>query len=371
MQTKAIHIVSFDNPYPPNYGGVIDVFFKIKALHQLGFKIHLHCFVAETPNEHKALEAISESVYFYKTSTNYLQLFSKIPFSIISRNSKKLVENILKVDAPILYEGLKTSYLVNDVRLKNYFKILRLHNIEQDYFLGISKNEKNPIFKFLFYLESKKYLNTENVIQSFNRVACLSIFENNYIQNKFKSASYIPVFHGNETVLPLSDYGKYVLYHGDLNSPDNQEVVRFLTQVFKKIPNRHLKIASSSKEKWTLNLIGKSENISFVKLLDYNHLLDLFEDAHVNISWSFQKSGTKLKLINSLFNSRFSIINENIIDDAIISDLCVIANNESELLSKIEDCFNKPYSDYQKRKEILEVYLNDVSNAQLIANLLP
>ena len=123
MKIKALHIVSFDNPFPPNYGGVIDVFFKIKALHQLGFKIHLHCFVSKIPSEYQDLKAITEEVYFYKTSSNFLLLFSKFPFSIISRNSKKLVENILKVNASILYEGLKTSYLANDVRLKNYFKI--------------------------------------------------------------------------------------------------------------------------------------------------------------------------------------------------------------------------------------------------------
>ena len=39
-----LHIVSFDVPFPPNYGGVIDVFYKIKALHKLGVKIILHTF---------------------------------------------------------------------------------------------------------------------------------------------------------------------------------------------------------------------------------------------------------------------------------------------------------------------------------------
>ena len=39
-----IHIISFDVPLPANYGGVIDVFYKIKALHKAGIKIKLHCF---------------------------------------------------------------------------------------------------------------------------------------------------------------------------------------------------------------------------------------------------------------------------------------------------------------------------------------
>ena len=39
-----INIVSFDIPYPPDYGGVIDIYYKIKALNSVGIKIYLHCF---------------------------------------------------------------------------------------------------------------------------------------------------------------------------------------------------------------------------------------------------------------------------------------------------------------------------------------
>ena len=31
-----LHLVSFDVPYPPDYGGVIDVYNKIKTLYQVG-----------------------------------------------------------------------------------------------------------------------------------------------------------------------------------------------------------------------------------------------------------------------------------------------------------------------------------------------
>ena len=44
MSDQHLHIISFTIPYPPNYGGAIDVFFKIKALHSYGVQVHLHCF---------------------------------------------------------------------------------------------------------------------------------------------------------------------------------------------------------------------------------------------------------------------------------------------------------------------------------------
>ena len=66
MQNKALHIISFDNPFPPKYGGVIDVFYKIKALHSLGVKIYLHCFVDEIPMVDSDLKIFVEKVYYYK-----------------------------------------------------------------------------------------------------------------------------------------------------------------------------------------------------------------------------------------------------------------------------------------------------------------
>ena len=44
MPENHLHIVSFSVPFPANYGGVIDVFYKLKALHKAGMKIHLHCY---------------------------------------------------------------------------------------------------------------------------------------------------------------------------------------------------------------------------------------------------------------------------------------------------------------------------------------
>ena len=39
-----INFVSMDIPDPPNYGGAIDIFYKIKAITELDCKIILHCF---------------------------------------------------------------------------------------------------------------------------------------------------------------------------------------------------------------------------------------------------------------------------------------------------------------------------------------
>lgn len=370
MKDTTLNIVSFDNPYPPNYGGVIDVFYKVKALHDIGYSIHLHCFAKEIPQEYEELKAISAQVYFYPIKELPFYFFSKLPFSVISRSDSKLAENLAKIKAPILFEGLKTTCLINDSRLKNHKKILRLQNIEEDYFDGISKSEQSILRKILFKMEAYKYRKYKEVFSSVDEVITLSKFENSTTEKYHINSTYVPVFHGNDKVLPLEGFGEYSIYHGDLNTSDNKKCVEFLVEVFKKLPNRKLVIVSGSNEEFVKRLIGTSKNIEFVLLRDFEHLKELLQKSHISISWSFQKSGTKLKSINSLFNTRFCIINENIIDDETVSDLCILVKTEEELINQIEQLSGQAFLDYPKRKEVLESYMSDIHNAKKIESLI-
>ena len=60
---RSIHVVSFDIPYPADYGGVIDVYFKLKALAQLGIKIHLDSMITNRGIFKKRISNITQ-IYF-------------------------------------------------------------------------------------------------------------------------------------------------------------------------------------------------------------------------------------------------------------------------------------------------------------------
>ena len=66
MNKKGLHIVAFDVPFPANYGGVIDIFYRIKALARLDVKIVLHCFIYGGKEPHPELDKYCEQVYYYK-----------------------------------------------------------------------------------------------------------------------------------------------------------------------------------------------------------------------------------------------------------------------------------------------------------------
>lgn len=136
LPERHIHIISFDVPYPPNYGGVIDVFFKIRALHAKGIKVHLHSFQYGR-EQAKVLNKYCFSVNYYARNVAKSLLFMKQPYIVISRNSENLIEELLKDDHPILFEGIHTCNFLNDERIADRIKIVRTHNIEHDYYIPI------------------------------------------------------------------------------------------------------------------------------------------------------------------------------------------------------------------------------------------
>jgi hypothetical protein len=227
MQTKTLHIISFENPFPPDFGGVIDVFYKIKALHAIGYTIHLHCFYENRDVVSPELKAITESVYLYKKNKNPFFLFSEFPFPVVCRFRTELIQNLDKVKAPIFFEGLHTTMILHKVALPNS-KYLRLHNIESNFYAGMSRNETNYFKKIAYHFAAKKYINYEKTISNFDHVFTLSCHENTVIKTKSEKVSYVPVFHGNVEVKMLSEFGEFALYHGDLRLADNKNAAKFL-----------------------------------------------------------------------------------------------------------------------------------------------
>ncbi len=88
MPDKHLHIISFDIPYPPNYGGVIDVYYKIRTLYKLGIKIHLHCFEYPGRDRSPELNSFCEEVFYYPRKTGLRSAFSLAPYIVSSRKSE-------------------------------------------------------------------------------------------------------------------------------------------------------------------------------------------------------------------------------------------------------------------------------------------
>ena len=93
MTGKHLHIVSFNVPFPPDYGGIIDIFHKIRSLKNAGVRVILHTFTYER-SPAAELEEYCEKVYYYPRKTGWKSQFSFKPYIIYSRRSSELLINL-------------------------------------------------------------------------------------------------------------------------------------------------------------------------------------------------------------------------------------------------------------------------------------
>ena len=363
MPNTSIQIVAFNNPCPDNFGGAIDMFYKVKALHRLDVKVFLHIFYDER-DDISGMKDYCEEIYLYKRNKGLLKHFSIKPFSTNSRVSKKLVQRLKASEASILVESLRSCALLENEIF--YQKIaVRNHNIEHDYSWGLFESESNFIKKVAQLIEGYKQKHYEKTLNKADILFNISKYEQSYFQKKYKPKSvFLPVFHGYESIKSKEGFGKYALYHGDLSTADNLKSALFLVEVFKKTEIQFI-IAGSELPKEIKIKIQDFQHISYIKINGRQHLHKLIENAHVNTLYSFQRSGTKLKVFTALFNGRHCILNKNMIDDKQILGICEVADKEDDYRNALKDIFKKEFKLTDKRIQTLATY-NDTENAKII-----
>lgn len=357
-------------PFPATYGGVMDVFCKLQALSKKGAKIYLHVFQYGRP-EQSVLKEYCTEVHYYKRKTSFFHALGPLPYVVSSRRDGELVKNLKRVDAPILMEGLHSSLVLRKKLFKDRKILVRTHNIEDQYYKQLSSNETN-LFKKLYYrIASVKLKNYENVLKHCDQILPISKHEAIHFKKKYgDKVTFLPAFHPNNKLHELSKKGYFALYHGNLNVSENLKAALFLIDSFKTMPYP-LVIAGQSDDKNLLSKIDQYKNISFISIEEDHQLLELFHRAHVNVLYAFNNSGVKLKLINSLFQSRYVIANNKVIQGSGLDSLCIIADDKKEIMHQVLKTMDKDFSkeEISRRKEILRVYSNE-ENAEILFNLL-
>lgn len=370
MSDLHVHIISFDVPYPANYGGVIDVFYKAKALAEKGVKVHLHCFqYGRKPS--KVLEDLFHDVRYYRRDISKKHLFKSSPYIVSTRSSDELVSNLLKNDYPILMEGLHTTGLLEETKLKDRKRLVRTHNIEHEYYQNLAKVENDIFKKYYFYNEAVKLKRYEAILSKADLLLAISKNDENYFSENHKNVDFIPAFHPFKEVNCKTGRGDYVLYHGNLSVGENWNAARFLlNNVFNDL-NIPLKIAGLKPPKQLVSLLNGMENVELISNPDDDTLNNLIENAHINVSVTAQRTGLKLKLLNTLYNGRFCLVNDKMLSGSELDDLCIIANNQNTLKRKIKSLFEQDFAidNIRDRKNKLGTIYNNGNNVDRLIEL--
>jgi hypothetical protein len=370
LSEQHLHIVSFDVPFPPDYGGVIDVYYKLKALYEVGVKIHLHCFDYGRGDK-KELNQFCETVHYYKRASSKMLLFHKLPFIVASRRSSELVNNLLKDDYPILFEGIHSCYHLSEPKLKNRFKLVRTHNVEHEYYMALARVEQNPFKKAYFTREVFKLRAFEQVLRMADVVLAISPNDTLHFNRHYHNATYLPAFHSEVEGHFEIDKGRFAFYHGNLSVGENEQACLWLiNEVFSQCEFK-LIIAGNNPSNELRRAAQDYFNVEIKQDISTEQIRDLVQKAWINILPTFQNTGIKLKLLFSLYNGGYCLVNSLMVKDTGLEEFCIIKDTPEEMVNAMEAIMRLPFeeSEFNARVRKLNEVFSNHSNAQKLKGL--
>lgn len=350
---------------------MIDVYYKVKALADLGVKVHLHCFQYGRPKS-KDLDRICASVQYYPRRTGKLQLLNRLPYVVVSRRSEILMDRLLKDDHPILYEGLHCCFSLGDPRLHGRVRLVRAHNVEHDYYGALAKAASSPFRRTYFINEAYKLQRFEPVLAEADHVLAISPKDEAYFGSHFHNVTHIPAFHAVDKVAVPDGLGSFAFYHGALGVPENDQAALFLVRsVFQGLSVK-LVIAGSDASGELRREVAKAPNVELRENIGTSEIHRLVREAQVNVLPTFQATGIKLKLLLCLFTGRHVVCNTPMVEGTGLEHLCHVHDDPASMRNSILACMGKPANgqSLELRASLLEERFSNQRNAERILALL-
>ena len=359
--TERIHIVCLDAPSPPDYGGAIDMFYKVKALAQIGKKITLHYFDYRSSRNAKGLEADCEAIHLYRRKPFFRSLPVSKPFIVASRINHSLIERLNGDDHPVLLEGLHCAGLIPF--LKHPARVvLRMHNDEAAYYRHLAQTEKN-LFKRVYFLQESSLLQKYQLsLNKDLRLASLSLTDDEDFKSVygFKQTSFVPCFIPWQKVSSKNGRGDYCLYHGNMSVSENEEAALWLIKnVFNQLPFKLL-VAGKGISKKLIKTAAGQKNVQLVQNPTITEVDHLVQNAQINVLPSMNNTGVKLKLLNALLNGRHCITNYNGVKGSGIERGLTVAENSQQWIAQINTLMQSEFSgdEIAARMQVLQLYNN-------------
>lgn len=225
--------------------------------------------------------------------------------------------------------------------------------------------------RFYFYTESIKLKNYEKILTAADHLLPISQNDYDYLHQQFSNVTYLPAFHPNEEVTSMPGRGDYVLYHGNLSVVENNQAALFL--VSKVFANTEFKliIAGSDPSPLLVEAVKNNRSVELRINPGEVEMMRLIRHAHINILPTFQNTGTKLKLLNALFNGRFVIANHPMIENTGLESLCHVRNSADEMTESVKEIMGHTFEEeeVEKRRRVLGELYSNRKNAEKLMPL--
>ncbi|MCS6980987.1 MAG: glycosyltransferase [Flavobacteriales bacterium] len=366
---KTLHLIAHNVPYPPDNGGLIDVYYKVKALVEIGVSVVLHAFTYDRPT-HPMLEKLCRKVYYYPRSLHWGLLFHFQPFIVAGRRSSLLLERLAADPYPVLCDAIHTTSYLGHPALLEKGMYLRAHNVEHSYYKGLGRASKNPSRKLFYYLEAFKLRRYEKKLIHARGIFAISPGEKSHFE-KYAPTWVIPPFHPHNLQIPQVTQ-PFALFHGNLSVEENQwSVVWLLRKVWERpeVKGIPLWIAGNGSPTWLKRAIRETNSASLLEGLTTKEIMALVARARVHVLPAFQSTGVKLKLIAALAKGLHIVANPNMTKGSGLEEAVNTAETPEDfarLIAEKIDTPQLPNVEVERRLKIFETYLNNHFNAERI-----
>lgn len=369
---RHLHIVSIHIPYPPDYGGAIDEFYRLRALKRLGISVTLHCFLYGTRQVAPELEKYCDKVYYYRRAMTLKNAIGGRPFIVRSREDPELLQNLLKDDSPILFEGIHTCAFIGEASLAQRLKLVRMHNIEWGYYHYLAEHEPNPLKRMYFTSESAKLKRYEDhVFQHAQMILPISHSDTRYFISRHAHVHHLPPFHGFDEVVIAPGIGKHVLVHGDFRILDNaRAAIEVATAASEEgIP---CVIAGKSPSEKMRRTLSQLSNIQLMPDVSAEKMHELKQEAQIHVVHSENPSGFKIKLLNALFSGRHVLVQRSIVEGEQLENITHAFGDRKALQALMRKLISVPITeeDIKCRESLLLPRFDNNVNAQNLINLI-
>jgi glycosyltransferase involved in cell wall biosynthesis len=370
--SEYIHIVALDAPAPPDYGGAIDIYYKIVALAAIGKKVILHYFDYKERRGISGLEGYCYKVYSYRRLIGIRAVSLRLPYIVRSRINKDLIKRLNQDNYPVILEGIHASGISEYINCGNRKVVLRLHNNEAKYYKALARTEHRFLRKLYYLSESFLLRKYQERLPKDICIAGLSITDlEDFQSHYFTNLHFIPAFIPWQEIRSKVGTGEYCLYHGNMTVSENEEAVVWLIDNIFSGCSIPFIIAGKGISSRIIKKAAKFDTIQVISDPSEERLQLLLSNAQLNILPSFNTTGIKLKLLNALFNGRYCLTNWSGVAGSNIHSGVIIAGDGKEMIEKINHFFTRPFSkvEVEKRELILKVY-DHLTNANKLNALI-
>lgn len=371
---QRLHIVSFNIPWPANYGGVMDVYYKAEALSRLGVDITLHCYDYEhTQQPTDELLKVCRQVYYYPRVRGLMANLHLLPYNIYGRRGESLMRNLLQDDAPILFDGLQSCYFLADERLRSRRKIVRPANVEQDYYLAIARAERGFLRKAFHYIEAYKFALFEPKLYYADAIVPVSESDAAHYAARFPNTKVlaVPCFHPYRSVQSSLGRGAYILYHAKLSVAENELAALWLIEHILSRLDIPAIIAGMNPSDRLREVVARA-GVTLVANPSEEVMQELIRGAQIHLLWTDQPTGLKLKLLGSLFAGRHIVANDLMFVGTGLETLCHVAHSAEEAIQLCRTLMEQPITEalLAQRSAVLAPRYDTTHQARLILKLL-